>query len=470
MSFSESSTGNYVYATRAPLTETYQGDTTPAISTASPVASDIVSKFITSTTLDVRATVQPLSQLTATQRCLLHHFVTCASSIISCHSEIQSVTCKGLVPMAMQVPSLFSAIMALSQIHKDSLNLPGPEASGGGGSRLIQHYGTSSMQSLRQELQNSNTSKVSTLATILTLCMCEIHTGGNKSKSWRVHFDGARALLSAMGTPSDLKNAVSDDDIQKFLERWYISIEALAALTSKGLPTGQLRSLDIEMTPQGKREVFLDDYFGFTTDLVFAFREIGAAAWERRRMNLYTEDQVKLSEHDFQKVVTSLEASIKQMMVRDGMSPPSFYPGVAAKLSHIQMLEFYVCNKAYQHTALIHLYRRVKQLPSASIQVQESVKAIIDCASQIEPKSGLSPWIVLLTPLFTAGYEAIGADRLTVEILLRQLYVTVRIRNIQQALEYLQTYWSKIDNSGDKEWLTAQGKHASELCYGLYRS
>jgi len=88
--------------------------------------------------------------------------------------------------------------------------------------------------------------------------------------------------------------------------------------------------------------------------------------------------------------------------------------------------------------------------------VQGSVKVIISCASQIEPKPGLSPWIVLLTPLFTAGCEAIGPDRLKVEALLHQLYVTVRIRNIQQALEYLQAHWYKIDEFGDKEWIIGQ--------------
>ncbi|KAI9745924.1 MAG: hypothetical protein M1818_000605 [Claussenomyces sp. TS43310] len=403
--------------------------------------------------------LSPLPRLTTTQKSLLQHFMSSASSITSCHSQIQEETCRGIVPMALKIPSLFSAIMALSQIHKDSYNTTSPASEDG--NRRIQQLSTSSMQSLRQELQSVETATTeSTLATILTLCMCDIHTGGNKSQSWRVHFDGARALLTAMGHPKNFKDAPRGST-RKFLERWYISIEALAALTAKGLPTGQLRSG--EMLSDASEDVYLDDYFGFSTDLISVFREIGAAAWERRRMSSQPSEGRQLSEADFEEEINLLERLIKDMISRDDASPPRFYPGVAAILSEQQMQEFALGNKAYQHTALIHLYRRVRQLPASSVQVQDSVKTIIECTSAIKPSSGLSPCIVLTTPLFTAGCEAIGPDRAIVADLLSRLYRSVRVKNIQQALDYLQLHWKKANEFESKGWVFPQGMGHREL-------
>jgi hypothetical protein len=66
-------------------------------------------------------------------------------------------------------------------------------------------------------------------------------------------------------------------------------------------------------------------------------------------------------------------------------------------------VQFQACNTAYQYASLIHLYRRVNGLSSFSDEVQGCVRAILDSVSAITPVTTLSPWILLTTPIFTAG-------------------------------------------------------------------
>lgn len=163
--------------------------------------------------------------------------------------------------MALKTPSLFSAILALSQTHKEA----GIETPAGPDSQLslVQNFRSTSMQGLRRDLItfDPKTAEAS-LATILTLCLCEIHAGDYESKTWRVHFDGARAVLAAIGRSAD-STSVTRGSTYEFLERWYVSIEALAALTAKGLPKGPLRvSGGIEPIVESIEGTFIDDYLG----------------------------------------------------------------------------------------------------------------------------------------------------------------------------------------------------------------
>ena len=50
-----------------------------------------------------------------------------------------------------------------------------------------------------------------------------------------------------------------------------------------------------------------------------------------------------------------------------------------------------------------HVYRKVRKLETESLEVQTCVSAIIEAALGILPVSELSPWVLLTTPIFTAG-------------------------------------------------------------------
>jgi hypothetical protein len=250
-------------------------------------------------------------------------------------------------------------------------------------------------------------------------------------------------------------SASSDPNSQSnLLKRWYTSIEALAATTSRGIRAGQLPLLSpgVEQpASETENEAFLDDYFGFSTDLVDAFKEIGAAAWERRSLAFSSSSaaensaHVLLSEKDLQTEADILEKSVEDMIARDAMTPPKFYPGVKESLDDDFVEEFYACNRAYQHTALLYIYRRVRQLPRTHEKVQIAVKNVLECVASIKPRSGLSPYIILTMPLFTAGRKALGEDREIVKHALRDLGNSLKLRNVWRSLEFLEAEWESGD-------------------------
>ena len=255
--------------------------------------------------------LSPLDSTNPTEQLLLHHFAQSASRITSCYPGIQTSFNSLLLPMAISYPPLLSALMALFAIHRNSLYTLSPAT--------LQHP---------NEIDYLKASSVTQLRSDL--------------------------LFSAQQQPQ-----------MGLLQRWYTSISTLAAISPQGLRAGDLHPATSPTTPPDpplsaaneKKEVavFLDDYFGFSTDLVDMFKEIGAAAWERRILSsnspltLDSESEamrvhVNLSEEDLTTEVRNLELRVLDMMARD---PPPFYPGVQEKLDEEVRMEFYLCNEAY---------------------------------------------------------------------------------------------------------------------------
>ena len=390
--------------------------------------------------------IDPFSSFPPEQKKLLHHFIQDASHITSCHRGMQSEICKMLVPMALQTPSLLYATMALSAIHLEAVNnhtesvKTAPEIA-----RLIAR----SLEHFRNELQNPSLRGSDTLlATARTLCLAEIHSGAIHPNTWRAHVEGARALMAASAP-------TSQTPFRSYLDRWYRSIVALTALNGNGPPIGEisvpLQSI-IAGTLRPDEPDYLDDYWGFTVRLADIFRAIGAVAWRRRQ------SPIPIDELEYERHAAVLEGAVQQLMARS-VNNISFYPGVAEKLSEATIREFGLCNEAFQHTALIHIYRRVRKIPAASPAVQHSVRRILECTTQIVPRSGLSPWVMLTTPLFSAGCEALGPDRETVRSLLLALYDTTRIPNVLQSLKFLEIYWAEEPRDADVDWSHFLGMH-----------
>ncbi|KAL3423142.1 hypothetical protein PVAG01_04889 [Phlyctema vagabunda] len=432
----ETEPGNFVYVASSNKSTTPQSN--PSSSITSFVAS---SAHVTPPSLPPPRLIDPLALVKPMERLLLHHYAHEAVKITSCHPQIQADFCSFLLPMAVNYPPLLSALMALSAIHRNSLYDSDTEPTN------IIALKTASITKLRNELLSPNKPdtrlKNSVLATALTLCMCEIHSGADQPRSWRLHLEGAKALIG-----SKTKTEIDDPNGENsLLARWYVSIEALAALTAKGLHAGQISSgpNTPEVAEELVDEVYLDDYFGFSTDLAQVFKEIGAAAWERKRMN-DASAHVSLSEEDLEVEANMLERSVWAMIVRDQATPPKFFPGVAERLAPEVIQEFHLCNEAYQHAALIHILRRVKQVHKTEMVVQRSVKKVLFCSSSIQPRAGLSPYIVLTMPLFTAGVEALEEDREAFRVLFQRLYEDLKLRNIQRSLDFLEQHWEMQDN------------------------
>ena len=335
-----------------------------------------------------------------------------------------------LVPMALQTPSLLYATMALSAIHLQALHNQSENVKS---APDIARLMAMSLEHFRKELQSPGTRGTDALlATARTLCLAEIHSGAIQPNSWRAHIEGAQALMVASrergGSPPD-----SSEGFRRYLNRWYRSIVSLTALTGNGPPIGGItcQTIGKPVPTTADTPDYLDDYWGFTVSLSAVFRGIGAAAWQTPPDQAADDAEV-----------TALESSVHELIDEGARSPPTFYPGVIDGLSEDHILQFTLCNEAFQHSALIQIERRLRRVPASSPAVQRSVKKIIECTEQIGPSPGLSPWTMLTTPLFIAGCEAQGDDRARVRDLLSKLHDTIRVPNVLQSLKFLEQYWA----------------------------
>lgn len=388
----------------------------------------------------------PFWCLTNEQKMLLHHFIHDASQITACHSGMQNDICRMLIPMALQTPSLLHATTALSAIHLQAVNNRSENVKA---MPDIARFMALSLEHFRCELQDpASRGSEALLATARTLCLAEIHSGAVHPNSWRAHIEGAKVLMRTIEQSVPNSGGGGKDGFRWYLDRWYRSIVSLTALTANGPPIGDHAS--VEMITDGSPD-YLDDYWGFSVHLSAIFREIGAAAWQQR---LELEDQNNNNHDDDPGTrpdpASRLELSVRRLMAHTARSTPTFYPGVADGLTNECVREFMLCNEAFQHSALIQIQRRLRKTPSSSAAVQASVRRILECTTQIGPSSGLSPWVMLTTPLFIAGCEAQGQQREQVRGLLSLLHDTIRVPNVLQSLKFLEQYWR--EQREEEDW------------------
>lgn len=301
-----------------------------------------------------------------TQQLLWDHFVTTASMIAS-HTQLREQICHEILPMAMQIPSLMYATLALSALHRFTLLNEVPETFTP--ESMISNLMSRSLKHLRQELDiNSPRSRHLLLHTVRTLCVCEIYSGKADS-AWRIHVDGARAILSSMRS---IIGSLEDDGERGLTSRWYSSMEALTALTDRGYVVdakwhGEALGASDELMPP--QDHFLDIYTGYSSDLNTIFKHIGILA--KKRQSLTTSPDFQ-SLTDLQSQSETLEGILQKMIRRDSEEGLKIPPGIL--LPKAQLKQFNACNVAYQHSALLHIHRRLHRRRRASEEVQASVQ------------------------------------------------------------------------------------------------
>lgn len=390
--------------------------------------------------------VDPWSSLSGTSKHLLNHFVNKAS-LNAPHARIRDHVCGHVIPMIFSIPSLFHATMALAGLHYATL-LRGVPAGFVVEEEVASHL-SKSIGLLRHDLcERWDVAFLhDVLYTIRTLCVCEIYSG-KADTSWRVHVNGAKAIIeSALSRAS---SGGSERPSNWLTFQWYSSIEALTALTDRGLQNGRVDSSSelvadsiLRRPASNARDYYFNIYTGYSSDLDPIFKEIGLIFVERQRSDstkAIRMDANTIPEANFHQKALLLEQRVLSMMSRDnehGLMLP-----LEVHLTVEELRQFQACNKAYQHSALIHIYRKIKMLSSLSREVQNCVQEIISAVSGILPVMELSPWVLLTTPLYTAGCEAIEADRGIIRHLLQRLYDTLRIRNTLRAISILEDRWS----------------------------
>lgn len=414
----------------------------------------------------------------------LHYFVHKGSAAISTHKQIQEEACSALIPAALAAPALLHAISAFAAAQQATYANNAHDRM-----RLNMHELQSRMRSI-QILQEGMaggeaTSPAVVLGSSLMLCLCTLYGGNDDYGSWRIYLRGARAAFAASsargsGYGSDGSNGRSpargavenrNNPLARYLRKRYNLLEVLAMLSTNSFEALELGDGDSDYgcdkaSSAGESldspQVFFDDHVACYTDLFNLLRVIGAVAWERRQKQQQAAQERQagtggtnasgeatannlLSEADFAAEADNLEAEVRRMMARNRKTPPVLRPSVRAVLDSAQIAEFALCNEVHEQYALLQIRAEIRGWPSDDPRVQQPVQQIMELATRMQLRSGLSPALGLNTPLFGAGQHATTPmQQAVVRSLLEGLYAKTHNRNLLLAVRRLEAdYWGR---------------------------
>ncbi|KAJ4322441.1 hypothetical protein N0V84_004797, partial [Fusarium piperis] len=341
-------------------------------------------------------------------------------------SYARTQICHFLVPMSMQQPSLLYAIMAFAAVH---LEASGRLPKGTG--RLIDTLQSTSIRHLRQLLTDEDPiAQAAALATARTLCQAQIY---GATASWRVHLNGARAILESSHFSSCWCSSINAD----FLSSWFNNAEALAALSPSGLLNGQL-----QVGCHSSKRLRFDMFGGVMSDLPDLFREVGALVKEnRRRQHNHISASTILSETDITQEADSLTREIYYRLERDSVENLALQPDMLMGLSANDIHDYALSNAGFLYTALLHIHCGVRALSPYAEEAQFCVNQIIQCAQDMTYSSGLSPRVLLVAPLFTAGICATGPAQDSIRSALTDIGRWMRTPHLAKTQALLEDIW-----------------------------
>ncbi|EZF35311.1 hypothetical protein H109_02036 [Trichophyton interdigitale MR816] len=426
---------------------------TPPPSSASDDPIEFESRLIryTPPTPEVQANPFELSWLPRQQQNLLDHFISCTTLSMSCHSPIQDMFCRVLVPMATQTPHLMNALLSLAATHRLTLGMDQSMSE-------LNHLKASSLRQLQDALARPGASlDESVVATTLTLCHSDFVSDGRSPGSWRSHLQGTTAIISSYlekskASPDSLTNTMS------LLWRWYLSIETVALLTGNLVMPNDSRAL-LQMRKLISDDK-IDDLAGFSSSLGPIFKKINRLAIEADLAVKQDEGHFPADSDPKNRIPLSVLDESYQLIneIHSKMGPQErrFRPTVDAS---VHKNDFATVDEAFHHVALVQIYRRILNLTSTDPLVQSSVKHIISRICKVRFLGEPCPGIAVLQPLFTAGCEAsAGPDRDSINTLLLSFEHRYGMGNARNCRSFLQDLWAMRDKSDDVEGKTRWDK------------
>ncbi|KAF2019829.1 hypothetical protein BU24DRAFT_459458 [Aaosphaeria arxii CBS 175.79] len=435
--------------------------------------------------------IDPMSTLGPLERSLLNHYINQAVRITSTSAYTADEICRFIIPRCMEAPSLLYATMAWSAVHLRAVGglMDKPND-------LVLDLQLRSIRHLQSELEGLTPSSHSvTLATTRTLCQTQIFAGEHK---WRTHLTGAKAVMEAVIgrvqrassssiTSNSMPRITSKDkeavaDAGDFLNSWYDNIEALSSLMPTGSSRHQLEYTD--QTPTitsftafaNADSIFFDHFGGLASDIPALLRHVAIMVRERRQLASSQSGYIEpsrlevldhfpyeatntsfASEIDLFTAVDQLEMAIIHRLASPMPSRLSNGTVLSDVFSESEMRDYENSNRAFLHTALLHLRCSVRQFPICSYEVQSCVDAIVECADGMTPTTwkggdgGLSPRVLFLTPLFTAGCRAVGQEmRDRVRAALSDIQKWMRTPHTDQAVGLLEAVWANGDDISEE--------------------
>ncbi|EXJ86318.1 hypothetical protein A1O3_03269 [Capronia epimyces CBS 606.96] len=384
-------------------------------------------------------------------RPLFDYFVHGMSVSISCHKGIQDELCSAIVPMAVQVPHLLSAVLALAAAHRQTSGLFQ-------GERRFEMMKGKSLQQLRSALDCFNPAdNDQLLATTLILCMVEIISPNPSNASWRSHLHGAATLFAHRHTSSrsNLTSASS------FLRRKYQALQAIALACGSRRYTGP-----ILLSPAAETAAYIDDLAGFSTNLLPIFRAINdlESSHEMQESDFVCDDPPGPPHFDCHSPVEHqshlLFDRIQEMLATQKLSRSQQNPGNLPQAIHH---DFCLLDEAHHHMAILQVFRRGSLSVPRQV-IDDSRRAILAILASISYHSTPCPAVAALPPLFVAGSFCTNpADRDKVRSLLKTLWVNFGMGNVRSCRTVLEKWWRQQDCAVDKMGALAHQSYGKSI-------
>ncbi|KIW42278.1 uncharacterized protein PV06_05841 [Exophiala oligosperma] len=360
-----------------------------------------------------------------------HHFLNHTARILVPHDCPENPFKTILPKMAVENTNLLNLLLAYSACHRARLlNHPEP-------ANRIAHWVRDVFPFLRQTLDNVSNTDVSNanLATAIMLSSLEIISPSSFGVSipWQNHLSVARSIIRARGGPNSISRK---DPVMFFLTRWLAYLDVLGSLSGRRneepLFAGNYWSSSHEDSTSAKELSLTDDdgdddddytidcLLGFTTRCVSILAQVAVLARQCESGRIDPEtgqineawrpapDILKKAE----KLRQDLERARNHEHIQCHHSPQmtkahlcdSRRNSAYAEMSEKDQEEAFATNSAFHWAGLVHLLRRIHNLPRSDQAVQHAVHEIVKILQSIRREG--SAEACLLFPMFTAGVEA----------------------------------------------------------------
>ncbi|PSR82145.1 fungal-specific transcription factor domain-domain-containing protein [Coniella lustricola] len=389
---------------------------------------------------------------------LLVYFADDILASLSCHPSIHQDLCKGLMPATLEFPHLLSACLALSTAgfaSRGIANVDGIDAF-----RLLDHLQSSGLSLLRSALEVGQPSEV-LLTTCLMWSLVDVFSCRSEASSWRVHLQGVKAIIdNKQGYNRVLADSGAMHAAIKHLHMLYVSLQTLPYIFSpKEQDRPQVATVHPTTKLQARNSVIsnysIDGFLGYSEELLHILHQINKLADERSDI-LPTSD----AESDI------LLGKVMGMIARDAANPPNV--DICSVLSADYGREFILCHRIFQQTALIVLYRRLYEMPSQMLPIQNAVAAITEMLDNMPQGQPCHTWVAMALPVFTIGCEAFTPEQKNFVLdkvqRLKECLGSFHVGIIRQALKDV---WEKRSVLGDMEGHLCAGSLLGELKYNI---
>lgn len=228
--------------------------------------------------------------------------------------------------------------------------------------------------------------------------------------SWQDHLTIARQMIIARGGPRSMDRG---DHAAYFLSRWFAYLDVLGSLSGNknDQPLGSFYWNS--ETTAADEDFQIDCLTGFTNRCVGSLARIAELAKQVEPFRIDASGNIREDFVPGGKVVKQAESI--QRDLEEGLSGGMVYKGCnhrgsssseSASESELawDATEIYATNEMFHWAGLIHLYRRVLNLPSAHSSVQHAVREIVGLLYKV--RRGSTAEACLLFPMFAAGCDA----------------------------------------------------------------